>query len=393
MSKLNAKLKILIIIGYSLLLFVIIFLVFNKKHVDAFGTYGYTPYDENIGVMIKVSENRKSVLDNYNKNDEVDKEKGQGKHESATYDVDVNLIKLKRSLVENIKVKVAIKTKDNGYQYAEYKSSSSDNAGVFVKSTGDFNNLLSKEVKEENIGTSKKAVFDESPKEIYVEIKYNYRASEKDKKTEHTLKYRVETLEVKNRSFNKYEERTVIKEKTSSCRENYIDSKNDIINLQIGVNQTTKTSVAGEVFKDTIKLNLVSVTENLNKYKLENATDPSVYKRIEFPSRQEFTPEISELKITVYGKVDNKDKYYSEYVLLYSLYGFVSSEPNRLILQNSSVSVNRNTHLVENSLDEQFNLNKIYVTMAAKLHNSTAKEISSKYFVQVANLVTADEVK
>ena len=84
---------------------------------------------------------------------------------------------------KNITVNLAVKTKDNGYQYATQKASK-DNNGIFVRYIGSFNDLLTKEVLSENEGTSKKKMFDESPKEIYVEVKYTVqKSSSKDETT------------------------------------------------------------------------------------------------------------------------------------------------------------------------------------------------------------------
>lgn len=63
--------------------------------------------------------------------------------------------------------------------------------------------------------------------------------------------------------------------------------------------------------------------------------------------------------------------------MLYSLYGFMSSIENRLIesteKENKRIT-NYTTHLVENSLDESFNLSELYITMEGKLYNSTVKK-------------------
>ena len=58
MGKLNTKIKFLIIAVYTLLLFLLVFVLFSPKAIDLYESYGRTPYDDHIGIMIKVTENR-----------------------------------------------------------------------------------------------------------------------------------------------------------------------------------------------------------------------------------------------------------------------------------------------------------------------------------------------
>ena len=94
MGKLNTKIKFLIIAVYTLLLFLLVFVLFSPKAIDLYESYGRTPYDDHIGIMIKVTENRQSVLETYDSNSETDKKNKEGKNEKATYDVTISLIKL-----------------------------------------------------------------------------------------------------------------------------------------------------------------------------------------------------------------------------------------------------------------------------------------------------------
>jgi|GEM_PF-877649 hypothetical protein len=399
MGKLNTKIKFLIIAVYTLLLFLLVFVLFSPKAIDLYESYGRTPYDDHIGIMIKVTENRQSVLETYDSNSETDKKNKEGKNEKATYDVTISLIKLRVETLKNITVNLAVKTKDNGYQYATQKASK-DNNGIFVRYIGSFNDLLTKEVLSENEGTSKKKMFDESPKEIYVEVKYTVQKSSSKDETESVLRYRVETLQTKESKYKKYEERQVLQETSTVARANWIDPTNDVFGLQIGKTNATGESKLGNIKKNLICFNCTSLNNNLAKYKLsltETEIAEKNIKRLEQPNSEklQLTPEISEIRMTVCGKIESKDKKFSNYVVLYSLYGFMSSIENRLIesteKENKRIT-NYTTHLVENSLDESFNLSELYITMEGKLYNSTVKKVSSGYKISYNNLISIDDM-
>lgn len=243
-------------------------------------------------------------------------------------------------------------------------------------------------------------MFDESPKEIYVEVKYTVQKSSSKDETESVLRYRVETLQTKESKYKKYEERQVLQETSTVARANWIDPTNDVFGLQIGKTNATGESKLGNIKKNLICFNCTSLNNNLAKYKLsltESEIAEKNIKRLEQPNSEklQLTPEISEIRMTVCGKIESKDKKFSNYVVLYSLYGFMSSIENRLIesteKENKRIT-NYTTHLVENSLDESFNLSELYITMEGKLYNSTVKKVSSGYKISYNNLISVDDM-
>lgn len=397
MGKLNSKVKFLIIVSYTLLLFLVVFLLFTPKTIDLYESYGKIPYDDHIGIMIKVTENRQSLLETYDENDEIDKKNKEGKNEKSTYDVAISLIKLRVETLKDITVNLAVKTNDNSYQYATQQASK-DNNGIFVRYIGSFSDLLTKEVLSENEGTTTKNIFDETPKEIYVEVKYTVANNSSKEEKENVLRYRVETLDTKESKYKKYSERLVLKEATTDSKANWIDPVNDVFGLQIGKTDATSESKIGNIKKDLICINCISLNNNLTKYKLaQDEIESKELVRLEQPNSQtlQLTPEIAEIKLTVCGKVNSKDKKFSDYVVLYSLYGFMSSIENRLIENTEKDNkriTNYTTHLVENSLDESFNLSELYITMEGKLYNSTVEKVSSSYKISYDNLISVDDM-
>ena len=200
--------------------------------------------------------------------------------------------------------------------------------------------------------------------------------------------------------YKKYEERQVLQETSTVARANWIDPTNDVFGLQIGKTNATGESKLGNIKKNLICFNCTSLNNNLAKYKLsltESEIAEKNIKRLEQPNSEklQLTPEISEIRMTVCGKIESKDKKFSNYVVLYSLYGFMSSIENRLIesteKENKRIT-NYTTHLVENSLDESFNLSELYITMEGKLYNSTVKKVSSGYKISYNNLISIDDM-
>ena len=115
--KLNAKLKVLIIVFYTLILFGVLLLTLGKSNFERFSEYSSTPYDDNLAITVREMENRKSKYYTGDK-------KELGEHEKSTFDLQVTLVKLQtKALINNIRLYVAAKTVDNGYRYKEYSSS------------------------------------------------------------------------------------------------------------------------------------------------------------------------------------------------------------------------------------------------------------------------------
>ena len=57
--KLNAKLKVLIIVFYTLILFGVLLLTLGKSNFDRFSEYSSTPFDDNLAITVREMENRK----------------------------------------------------------------------------------------------------------------------------------------------------------------------------------------------------------------------------------------------------------------------------------------------------------------------------------------------
>ena len=120
-------------------------------------------------------------------------------------------------------------------------------------------------------------MFDESPKEIYVEVKYTVQKSSSKDETESVLRYRVETLQTKESKYKKYEERQVLQETSTVARANWIDPTNDVFGLQIGKTNATGESKLGNIKKNLICFNCTSLNNNLAKYKLSNGNNYITY--------------------------------------------------------------------------------------------------------------------
>ena len=83
-------------------------------------------------------------------------------------------------------------------------------------------------------------------------------------------------------------------------------------------------------------------------------------------------PEIKELKFEIYAKVNSTDKDFSEYVKVYSVYGFLSK------YRDLSIAISK--------LDESFDVENIYIVVEGKLHNATQDTFSAVYSCKYSDL-------
>lgn len=372
---LNAKLKILIILAYTIILFSLIFLIFGKPKANRFGDYKDIPYDDHLGVVVRITEERKSLLETYNASDEKSKEAKKGLNEKATYSVQVSLFKLKVENIKDIYVNVVALTEDNQYKYASYSGSRSMTSGVF-KSDFSFSSFSTKEVAEKKLGIgTKKCVFDETPTEVYVNIKYKIGTD----KEEQVLKYGFKTLTINEKKLSKYETRDVLSENANKNK-NYINPANDVLGIRIFQRQTGLKSSISNINKDKFEVFVSDIDENVDNFILDQGkVAEQNLTAIEQPTsnKDPLKPEISNIAIEVLGKIDSEDKEFGGYIKLYTLYGFFSKyrELNEYTLE----------------IDESLNLSDIFVVAKGTIANGTVDSFEMKYQVNVNDLPKINE--
>ena len=85
---LPTKIKIIIIIAFTIVLFGLILLIFGRTKDKRFESYSSTPYDEHIGVILREVEKRQSTLQTGSSST-----KTEGEHEKSVYDLQILLVR------------------------------------------------------------------------------------------------------------------------------------------------------------------------------------------------------------------------------------------------------------------------------------------------------------
>lgn len=368
---LNAKIKFLIILAYTIILFLIVFLVFGKPKASQFDTYGEKSYDENVSLSMRIIEERKSLYETYSASNEKSKEKKLGLNEKSTYTLEVDAFKLNTSYITNMYVNVVVKTADNKYKYAS-SGSNSMTSGNF-RTTFRLKNFSTKEVIEKEVGSgSKMKKFDETPKEVYIELKYKVSPNSSSKSEEKVLKYRFSTLDVSFKKFSKYQTRDIL-DANATENKDYINPSDDVLGIKIRKREAGLTSAISNVQYDEYKIQVVDIEKNVEKLMLNQDNVANGLVAIEQPtSNNPVVPEITNVKLEIWGKIESKDKKFSSYVKMYSLYGFVSRY--------------REFAEISGTIDESFNLSEIYVVAEGSLYQGTTDSFKMAYQVNYHNL-------
>ena len=371
--KLNAKLKVLIIVFYTLILFGVLLLTLGKSKYERFTDYSTTPYDDNIAISIREMENRKSKYYTGDK-------KELGEHEKSTFDLQVTLVKLQtKKVINNIKMYVAAKTVDNGYRYKEYSSSSKTMSEYTYTSVTSFATFATKEYAEiTKDEVTENYLFDEEPTEFFVKVTYTIGDDEKV----YSLTYRTEVADVTNAKLNDAELRSIIANNATS-NPSYVDPKEDPVRIKLTKDEATEKSKLGSVKEDSVKIQFNVLKENLNKYKLDDdKLKANKLISIELPKDSnaddawDVYPEIKEIKFEIYAKIKSTDKDFSEYVKIYSIYGFLSKY--------------RDLSIATAKFDESFEVEDIYVVVEGELHNATKDTFSSVFSCKYSELTKVE---
>lgn len=370
--QLNAKLKILIIVFYTLILFGVLLLTLGKSNASRFENYETKSYDENIAITIREMENRKSKYQTGDK-------KELGEHEKSTFDLQITLVKLQtKAVIDNIKIYVTAQTVDGGYRYKEYSSSTKKMSEYTYTSTTSFSSIAEKEYdKVTKDEVTEEFLFNEEPTNFFVKVTY----SVGEETTTRTLTYKTSVLDFKKSQLEKAEKRSIIGE-TEINNPSYVDPKEDPVRVKFTKTPATEATKLGEVKEDLLKVQFYSLKTNLNKYKhTDEFLKQNQLKTVEIPTSLDdekawdVYPEISEIKFEIYAKIKGTDKDFSEYVKIYSIYGFMSKYRD---LATASVK-----------LDETFDIEDIYIIGEGKLINSTKDSFSFLYTCKYSEVLEA----
>ena len=338
----------------------------DKTDFSELEKYSDIPYDKDLAVSIRMVENRKSKY--YTGN-----QKKLGEHEKSIFDLQVTLVKLQtKKAIDNIKIYVVAKTVDNGYIYKDYSSSSKKMGEYTYTSVTSFATFATKEFTNENY------LLNKTPEKIYVRVTY----TNENIFVEQELTYKVSVINQDNINFDNFKKRNIISNNATS-NPSYVDPKEDPVRIKLTKDEATEKSKLGSVKEDSVKIQFNVLKENLNKYKLDDDTlKANKLISIELPKDSnaydawDIYPEIKEVKIEVYAKIKSTDKDFSEYVKIYSIYGFLSKY--------------RDLSIATAKFDESFEVEDIYVVVEGELHNATKDTFSSLFSCKYSELIKVE---
>lgn len=364
-QRLTAKVKIIIIVAYTVVVFGAILLLLGNPKDKRFDNYGNKAYDENIAINLRETENRSSKY-------KTGTSEKKGEHAKSSFDFRITLIKLKSNTkIENIRLYLAAKTANGSYRYDEYSSSTkSMSSGVYTSITtlSSFATKSFEKIAED--GESIDYLFNETPEELFVKITYSL-SGEKEVRT---LAYRTTVL-YKNpeEDFEKAELRNVL-EANDVSNPKYIDVKDDPVRVRLTKTKAEEVTKLGNVEEDQIRVQVETSSINLNK--LKNSDDylkENLLTAIELPKLPtdkdawDVAPEISDIKLEIWVKINSDDDSFSDYVKIYSIYGFVSKY--------------RSLTVTTCKIDESLDLSEIYIAFECDIYNGTKSFCEGLYKV------------
>lgn len=290
------KIKVLALFIYAIVIAVIAMVIINSKGTnDWFKDYSTNPFDENIFVVVRVSEIRNSELVN------------DSEYESAHYNVYVSATKLdENAKISDITYYVSTNSKDN---VRKSQDNSDATKGTISESSTYTNKIFTKVAEKKIVKDDKKTTYiDEEPKEIYVRI--TYKVTKDNVVTSHEFKYKHELTDVSKIKINKLTERDI---NLTGTKANYMlndQNTKEYVDVKIVKEEGEKEEKA-KYTENKITTNIV-----VNSTYLGNAA--SSYSSKNYRR----TPEI---QIEIFGiaennPTDSKD-FFSDYIRLASFCG------------------------------------------------------------------------
>lgn len=346
-SKLNEKLKVIILILYTAIAGLVALLLLNMNNkVDYLSEYSSKPYNEYISLTVKLKENRESTY------------KTKTDYESSTYFLSAFAQKgseYKKAKYSKIKYSLTGINESGKYSFdetaSEYSMSEGNKTGISSSSTISSGSIFSKKITiKDNVKTETnnipvilglKVLFTIEYNEVVNNedgtISYEYKSSSKNeiKKIESEFNYKFDLTQLKDveDEFSSFKERELKKQ--------IVANTNDPFNLKIETTFTDEESKEGSVKTDKL-----TITPSLNAPVL-------------------LGKEVEEFKIEIFGKVNNdkkdKEQNFDDYIRVYSVYGKDMSETA--------------VKLAAVELDEEYDISELYIISSVKCINGEETEV------------------
>lgn len=293
LSKLNNKLKIIILVLYTFVAVLITLLVLNSATKTTL-IHGYNDHvgDDLLNVSFRIQEQRQSSSNNNNK------------HESSTYKIYAYFEKVQQKdnvklAIDNIKIYVSGENHESKLLFDEPNSSITKKIPETSKTTSFEANIIPNSVFVKKYDSSDNLT-DNEPKKLYFKITYNYikKVSDSEGKIESSSEDRTIKYEISLNNFNS--------DSTKLKLRNFVEGSNKIVN-------------DGEPYDLQIKKSMSTTSESKERYNfIVSLNNPNLANR-----------KIKNIQINVYGKVlnDSKDtnNEFSEIIRLYTYCGSVVS--------------------------------------------------------------------
>ena len=327
-TKINDKLKIIILTVFTLIAVLIVFLVLNSStKVELLNGYSNEAYDENVKLVVRMREDRKSSLGN------------SSTHESATYYFAAYLEKkseVSKAKLTNIRFFISGVNENGKISFDEYSStytvSSSSAGGPSTTVNHSSNKKFTKNIVVEN---DKPVVNDTTPVKVYLTVLYTIQKENETTTSDHKLKYAVELNQLENINFESFE--------SVELSNTFIKNENNAIDLKV-----EKSFTSEETKKGSAKYDSVTITTSLN--------NPNLAGR-----------EIKNYKVEVFGKVKNdindEKENFDNYLRVYTA---------------SGSSLNTSGTKMKCEIDEKYDMSELYVIMVVEFSNGDVQKANYK---------------
>lgn len=336
LSKLSNKVKILILVVYSLIAVLIAFLIASAgTKSDLMKGYTHNAFDDYVKASYRVQEVRQSSR------------QANEDFENSSYRVYAYIEKRTPSentkiAIDDIMLYIAGENKEGKLLFDEpssttKKSISTTGTVASYGSNAIPNNIFVKKVTKES---DKDILLDNTPVKLYFTLKYTAVVT-KDGQTTNTpqvLKYTIDLTNVEKQDFTNFEERSIYNKRVENLH-------NEPFDLEISKTKTDSSSNPS-IIRDRFSIKIYLNSPNL-----------SINKLMDF-------------KIEVFGEVKNdstdNNNQFVDYVRVYTYSGGVIS---------SSYST------ITAELDEQYETNKFYAIVHYEYEDGTKQDLKFKFVI------------
>lgn len=254
-TKINDKIKILILFIYTLVAVLITFLVLNSNtKVELLNDYSNVAADENVKLVVRMREDRKS---SYGTSSE---------YESATYYLAAYLEKkseVNKAKLTNIRFYISGENKNGKISFDEYSSSytvsSSSIGGPSTTVNHSSNKKFSKTIVVEN---EKANVNDNTPVNVYLTVLYTMQKDGETTTSNHKIKYEINLTKSDEINFGSFE--------SVNLSNNVVENIGKPIDIKVETSFTSESSKKGSPKYDTITLTTSLNNPNLNGRTIKN---------------------------------------------------------------------------------------------------------------------------